>query len=146
VIFPPPYQEQYTYEDFVQSLNDSGLHLHLLAKGATTIEDSVRWGVAYLLAIQLHQQEQLPPAQVAATTTTTVDAEIGCMAEVLTQLMVNMSLPTFWSPNGCRRHHSGALLHVGVVVEGNALPCVFIPHGPHTEGTPRRDRILSPRT
>jgi len=93
VIYPTPYQEQYTYEAFVQSLNDSGLHLLLLAKRATTIEDAVRWGVAYLLAIQLHQQKQLPPAQVAATTTTTANVEIGRLAEVLTQLMANMSPP-----------------------------------------------------
>jgi len=49
------HRERYTYDAFVQSLNDLGLHHQLQARGVTTIEDALREGEAYLLAKQLHQ-------------------------------------------------------------------------------------------
>jgi len=49
------HREHYTYDAFVQSLNDLGLHHQLQARGVTTIEDALREGEAYLLAKQLHR-------------------------------------------------------------------------------------------
>jgi len=39
---PETHWERYTYDAFVQSLNDLGLHHQLQARGVTTIEDALR--------------------------------------------------------------------------------------------------------
>jgi len=52
---PKVHRERYTYDAFVQSLNDLDLHHQLQARGVTTIEDALREGEAYLLAKQLHR-------------------------------------------------------------------------------------------
>lgn len=51
---PARHQERYTYDAFVQSLNDLGLHHQLRARGVTTVEDALWEGEVYLLARQLH--------------------------------------------------------------------------------------------
>jgi len=47
---PETHQEHYTYDAFVQFLNDLGLHHQLRAKGVTKIEDALHEGKAFLLA------------------------------------------------------------------------------------------------
>jgi len=47
---PETPQQNYTFDAFVQSLNDLGLHHQLQAKGVTTIEAALQEGEAYLLA------------------------------------------------------------------------------------------------
>jgi len=44
---PEVHQERYTYDDFVQSLNDLGLHHQLQARGVTTVEDVLLESEAY---------------------------------------------------------------------------------------------------
>jgi len=47
---PEIHRERYTYDAFVQFLNDLGLYHQLQARGVTTREDALREGEAYLLA------------------------------------------------------------------------------------------------
>jgi len=101
---PEVHQERYTYDAFVQSLNDLGLHHQLQARGVTTTEGALREGKAYLLAKQLHrahlssQQVTVEPreghhgpdlaTQVAATTTPSpLEAEVDRMADMLEKLV-----------------------------------------------------------
>jgi len=101
---PAIHQERYTYDAFMQSLNDLGLHHQLQARGVTTVEDALCEGEAYLLAKQLHkghlssQQvtvnstegycELLPSTQVATTTVNSpLDAEVTRMTEMLEKLV-----------------------------------------------------------
>jgi len=51
---PQVNRERYTYDAFVQSINDLGLHYQLLARGVTTVEDALAEGEAYLLGNHLH--------------------------------------------------------------------------------------------
>jgi len=51
---PQVNSERYTYDAFVQSINDLGLHHQLLARGITTVKDRLAEGEAYLLANHLH--------------------------------------------------------------------------------------------
>jgi len=48
-------REGYTFDAFVQSVNDLGLHHQFLARGVTTVEDTLAEGEAYLLANQMHR-------------------------------------------------------------------------------------------
>jgi len=52
---PPANRERYTYDAFVQSINDWGLHRQFLARGVTTVEEALPVGEAYLLASSMHQ-------------------------------------------------------------------------------------------
>jgi len=52
---PAVHQEWYTYDAFVHSLGNLGLHHQLLARGVTTVEYALHEGKAYLLAQQLHR-------------------------------------------------------------------------------------------
>jgi len=65
------HRQHYTYDAFVQSLNDLGLHHQLQAKGVTTIEGALQEGEVYLSAKQFHTEVPGPdyPIQVAITTT-----------------------------------------------------------------------------
>jgi len=96
---PEVHRELCTYDAFVQSLNDLGLHHQLQAREVTTIEDALREGEAYLLAKQLHRahvsSQQITvepgpdtPTQVAATTTLSpLEAEVDRMAAMLEKLV-----------------------------------------------------------
>jgi len=95
---PEAHRKHYTYDAFVQSLNDLGLHHQLQARGVTTIEDALHEGEAYILAKQFHRaQASSPqitmgpghPVQVAvATTTFSLEAEADHMIAMLEQLVV----------------------------------------------------------
>jgi len=52
---PQANHERYTYDAFVQSINDLGLHHQFLARGVTTVKDALAEGEAYLLASHLHR-------------------------------------------------------------------------------------------
>jgi len=101
---PPVHQEPYTYDAFVQSLNDLGLHHQFLARGVTTVENTLREGEAYLLANQLHKDhmssqqivvnppedysEQLSSSHIAAATASSpMDAEVTRMTEMVEKLV-----------------------------------------------------------
>jgi len=100
---PEVHHGRYTYDAFVQSLDDLGLHHQLQARGATIVEDALREGEAYLLAKQLHRahlsSQQVtvdpkedhgklrPPTQMATTTTKSpLDTEVDRMTEMLEKL------------------------------------------------------------
>jgi len=101
---PAVHQERYTYDAFVQPLNDLGLHHQLQARAVTTVEDTLHEGKAYLLAKQLHRghmssqqitvnspedySERLLSAHVAATTAnSSLDAEVTRMNEIVEKLV-----------------------------------------------------------
>jgi len=46
--------ERYTYDAFVQSINDLGINQQFLARGVTTVEGALAEGEAYLLASHMH--------------------------------------------------------------------------------------------
>jgi len=104
--FPEAHRERYTYDAFVQSLNDLGLHHQLQAKGLTTIEDALRKGEAYFLAKQLHRAHvssqqitvEFEPdtlARVAAATThSPLEAEVDRMAAMLEKLVAILACTT----------------------------------------------------
>jgi len=47
--------EKYTYDAFVQFVNDLGLHHQFLARGVTTVEGALAEGEAYLLVNHMHK-------------------------------------------------------------------------------------------
>jgi len=52
---PQANREWYTFEAFVQFINDLGLQHQFLARGVTTVKDALAAGEAYLLANQMHR-------------------------------------------------------------------------------------------
>jgi len=52
---PQANRERYTYDAFVQSINDLGLHHQFLVRGVTTVEGALAVGEAYLLASHIHR-------------------------------------------------------------------------------------------
>jgi len=55
---PETQQQNYTLDDFTQSLNNIGLHNQLQARGVTTIEATFQDGEAYLQAERVYQVTQ----------------------------------------------------------------------------------------
>jgi len=51
---PQVNRERYTYDAFVQSINNLGLHHQFLAKGVTTVEGALAVGEAYILVRHMH--------------------------------------------------------------------------------------------
>jgi len=56
---PQANRERYTYDAFVQSVNDLGLHHQFLARGVTTVEGALAEGEAYLLANHMHKNHRV---------------------------------------------------------------------------------------
>jgi len=52
---PQVHRERYTFDAFVQSINDLGFHHQLQAKGVTTVEGALAVGEAYILANHMHR-------------------------------------------------------------------------------------------
>jgi len=52
---PQANHEQYTFDVFIQSVNDLGLHHQFLARGVTAVKDALAEGKAYLLVNQMHR-------------------------------------------------------------------------------------------
>jgi len=101
---PDVYQERYTYDAFVQSLNDLGLQHQLQARGVTTIEDALCKGEAYLLAKQLYRahlssqqvtvelkEDRHEPGHLTQVATTTthdpLEMEVDRMTDMLEKLV-----------------------------------------------------------
>jgi len=55
---PQANSERYTYDAFVQSINDLGLHQQVLARRVTTVEGALAEGEAYLLASHMHRNRR----------------------------------------------------------------------------------------
>jgi len=53
---PQANRERYTYDAFVQSINDLGLHHQFLAKGVTTVEGTLAVEKAHLLMSHIHRR------------------------------------------------------------------------------------------
>jgi len=100
---PEKHREHYTYDAFVQSLHDLGLHNQFQAKRVTTIGDALREGEAVLLAKQFHRAqittEPDHPVQVAVTTTNLpLEAEVDHMTTVLGQLVAILACANSTEP------------------------------------------------
>jgi len=52
---PQVHRERYTFDAFVQSINDLELHHQFLAKGVTTVEGALAVREAYILANHMHR-------------------------------------------------------------------------------------------
>jgi len=52
---PQVHRERYTFDTFVQSINDLGLHHQFLAKGVTTVGGALAVEEAYILADHMHR-------------------------------------------------------------------------------------------
>jgi len=119
---PEAHRERYSYDAFVQSLNDLGLHHQLQAREVTTIEDTLCEGEAYLLAQQLHRahtsclQVMVEPLaehnellnQVATATHSLLEAEVDRMADMLEKLVAVLACasPTEPPEDLCSRRRS----------------------------------------
>jgi len=64
---PQVHRERYTFDAFVQSINDLGLHHQLQAKGVTTVKGALTVGEAYFL-VKPHAPEPrgFPPSRCGA--------------------------------------------------------------------------------
>jgi len=104
----PVNRERYTFDAFVQSVNDLGLHHQFLARGVATVEDALREGEAYLLATQLHRSrvsshqvavnlsedhcKPKPPAHVAAAAAgPPPDSEVTHMTKMVEKLVAALA-------------------------------------------------------
>jgi len=56
---PQANRERYTYDAFVQSINDLGLYHQFLAMGVTTVEGAFAVGETYILASHMHRNAWL---------------------------------------------------------------------------------------
>jgi len=52
---PQVHRERYTFDAFVQSINDLGLHHQFLAKGVTKVEGALAIGEAFILVNHMHR-------------------------------------------------------------------------------------------
>jgi len=112
---PAVHQESYTYDTFVQSLNDLGLHHQFQARGITMVENALHKGKAYLLAKQLHRghmilqlvtantpkdySDQLPSTHVAATTANSLlDTEVTHLTEMVEKLVAILARSSTLGP------------------------------------------------
>jgi len=102
--------ERYTYDAFMQSINDLGLYHQFLARGVTTAEGALTEGEAYLLASHMHrnrmasrQVDMEPPAAPAApnaetpavanVTQMTVASKVAQMTDMLAKLVSTLAPP-----------------------------------------------------
>jgi len=90
---PQANRERYTYDAFVQSINDLGLHHQFLARGVTTVEGALAVGEAYILASHMHRN-RMASRQVDAEPSadlSVLNAETPAVANV-TQMTVHRRL------------------------------------------------------
>jgi len=102
--------EKYTYDAFVQSINDLGLHHQFLARGVTTVEDALAVGEAYILVSHMHRNRvasrqvdaepstapSVPNAEtpaVANVTQMTVASKVDQLTDMLTKLVAALVPP-----------------------------------------------------
>jgi len=107
---PQATYERYTYDAFVQSINDLGLHHQFLARGVTAVEGALAVGEAYCLASNMHQNRKAsrqvdmepsaapaaPDAEtsaVANVTQMTVASKVAQMTDMLAKLVSTLAPP-----------------------------------------------------
>jgi len=107
---PKANRERYTYDAFVQSINDLGLHHQFLARGVTTVEGALIRGEAYILASHMHrnrvasrQVDTEPSAAPAApnaetpavanVTQMTVESKVDLLTDMLAKLVAALVPP-----------------------------------------------------
>jgi len=73
--FPQANRERYTFDAFVQSINDLGLHHQFLVRGVTMVKSALHKGEAYLLANQMHWSRGVFRQVEAELTTTHSETE-----------------------------------------------------------------------
>ena len=126
---PQVHRERYTFDAFVQSINDLGLHHQLQARGVTTVEGALTVGEAYLLANHMHrnrvasrQVDSGPSAApsvsntenpaVAQVTQMTLAAKVDRVTDMLAQLVAALNPPNLTDNtrelNGPRAQSPGA--------------------------------------
>jgi len=108
---PPVHRERYTYDAFVQSINDLGLHHQLQARGVTTVEDALAVGEAYLLATHMHRNRvasrqvttehstahtelNAEPSAVASVNQMSLASKISQMTDMLDKLVTTLASPS----------------------------------------------------
>jgi len=74
---PQANHERYTFDVFVQSIKDLGLHHQFLAREVTTEEGALAEGEAYLLATQMHRSRGTSRQVEIEPAATKVDPEAG---------------------------------------------------------------------
>jgi len=84
---PETQRQQYTLEDFTQSLNHPSLNHQLQARGVTSLEAALREGVAYLRAQRLYEDPQTESRPPGGVPTTTLEASLHTATERLLTLM-----------------------------------------------------------
>jgi len=80
---PQANRERYTFDAFVQSVNDLGLHHQFLARGVTTVEGTLAEGEAYLLANQMHKNRGISRQVEVEPSATPIDPEAGPLRQPL---------------------------------------------------------------
>jgi len=107
---PKANREMYTYDAFVQSINDLGLHHQFLARGVTTVEGALAVGEVYILASHMHRNRvasrqvdaepsaapSVPNAEtpaVANVTQMTVASKVDQLTDMLTKLVTALVPP-----------------------------------------------------
>jgi len=74
---PQANRERYTFDAFVQSVNDLGLHHQFLAKEFTTVESALAEGEACLLANQMHKNRGISRQVEVEPSAAQIDPEAG---------------------------------------------------------------------
>jgi len=74
---PQANRERYTFDAFVQSINDLGLHHQFLARGVTLVEGVRAEGEAYLLANQMHRNRGISCQVKVEPSAAQIDSEAG---------------------------------------------------------------------
>jgi len=107
---PQANREIYTYDAFVQSINDLGLHQQFLARGITTVKGALTVGEAYLLVSHMHRncmascQVDMEPSAasaapnaetpaVANVTQMTMASKVAQMTDMLAKLVSALAPP-----------------------------------------------------
>jgi len=107
---PQANRERYTYDAFVQSINDLGLHHQFLARGITTVEGALAEGEAYLLVSHMHRNRvascqvdmepsaapakpNAEPSTVANVTQMTVASKVAQLTDMLAKLVSTLAPP-----------------------------------------------------
>jgi len=109
---PQANRERYTYDAFVQSINDMGLHHQFLARGVATVEGALAEGEAYLLANHMHQSHVAsrqvdmepsvapadptvgPPPALANVTQMTAASKVAQLTNTLAKLVLALAPQT----------------------------------------------------
>jgi len=121
-------RDRYTYDAFVQSINDLGLHHQFLARGVTTVEGALALAEAYILASHMHRNRMasrqvdaepsaapsVPNAEtpaVANVTPMTLASKVDHMTDMLPKLVAALVPPNLvdntHEPSGPRAQSPG---------------------------------------